>query len=50
MNLSFVILYVSDRDKVKAFYTETLGLPVAEEVSGPNFVTVRTTGGSLLAL
>ena len=50
MNLGFVILYVRDMGKAKAFYTETLGLPVVEAVSGPNFVTVRTTGGSLIAL
>jgi predicted enzyme related to lactoylglutathione lyase len=50
MNLGFVILYVRDMDKAKEFYTQTLGLPVVEEISGPNFVTVRPTGGSLLAL
>ena len=50
MNLGFVILYVHDMGKAKEFYTETLGLPVVEAVSGPHFVTVRTTGGSLIAL
>lgn len=50
MNLGFVILYVHDMDKAKEFYTQTLGLPVVEEVSGTNFVTVRPSSGSLLAL
>lgn len=50
MDLGFVILYVRDMEKVKAFYTETLGLTVVEEVSSPNFVTLRPAGGSLIAL
>ncbi len=50
MNLGFVILYVQDMDKVKAFYTDLLGLTVVEAVSGPNFVTLRADGGSFLAL
>jgi predicted enzyme related to lactoylglutathione lyase len=50
MNLGFVVLYVQDVKKVKAFYTDVLGLTVVEEVSSPTFVTLRTTGGSLLAL
>jgi predicted enzyme related to lactoylglutathione lyase len=50
MNLGFVILYVRDMDRAKAFYTEALGLTVLEAVSGPTFVTLRPAGGSLLAL
>lgn len=50
MNMGFVILYVRDMEKLKAFYTQVLGMPVVDAVSGPNFVTLRTTGGSLLAL
>ena len=50
MNLGFVILYVRDLNKAKAFYTETLGLTVVEEVSGPTFVTLRPANGSLLGL
>lgn len=46
MNLGFVILYVRDMDKAKAFYTEVLGLTVLEEVSSPTFVTLRSAGGS----
>lgn len=50
MNLGFVILYVRDMDKVKSFYTDILGLTVVDEISGPNFVTLRPAGGSLVAL
>jgi predicted enzyme related to lactoylglutathione lyase len=50
MNLGFVVLYVRDMEKVKAFYTEVLGLTVEEAVSSPTFVTLRSDGGSLLAL
>jgi predicted enzyme related to lactoylglutathione lyase len=50
MNLGFIVLYVQDMEKVKAFYTDVLGLAVLEEVSGPNFVALRPSGGSLVAL
>lgn len=50
MNLDFVILYVSDMDKVKAFYTDILGLSVVPAASGPNFVTLRSGGGAMLGL
>jgi predicted enzyme related to lactoylglutathione lyase len=50
MNLGFVVLYVRDMDKVRTFYTEVLGLTVVEAVSSPTFVTLRSDGGSLLAL
>lgn len=50
MNLGFVILYVSDVAASKAFYTDVLGLTEVAEVSGPNFVTLRGEGGSLLSL
>src|SRR3954469_10402593 len=50
MNLGFVVLYVQDMEKVKAFYTEVVGLAVVEAVSSPTFVTLRGAGGSLLAL
>lgn len=50
MNLGFVILYVRDMEKSKAFYTDLLGMTVVDEVSGPNFVALRPSGGSLLAL
>jgi predicted enzyme related to lactoylglutathione lyase len=50
MNLGFVVLYVRDLDKAKAFYTDVLGMTVVEAVSGPTFVTLRPAGGSLLGL
>ena len=50
MNLGFVILYVDDTEKSKAFYTNILGMAVVEEISGPNFVTLRPDGGSLIGL
>lgn len=50
MNLGFVILYVNDMVKSKAFYTDILGLTVVEAISSPTFVTLRSAGGSLLAL
>jgi len=50
MNLGFVVLYVREMDKAKAFYTEVLGLTVVEAVSSPTFVTLRPTSGSLVAL
>ena len=50
MKLDFVILYMRDMEQAKTFYTEALGLTVVEEVSGPNFVTLRADGGCLLAL
>jgi predicted enzyme related to lactoylglutathione lyase len=50
MNLGFVILYVDDVAKVKAFYTDLLDMSVVEEISGPHFVTLRPSSGSLVAL
>ena len=50
MNLGFVILYVDDMDKAKKFYTDTLDMAVVEAISSPTFVTLRPTGGSLVAL
>ena len=50
MNMGFVVLYVRDVDKMRAFYTDFLGLTYVEAVSGPHFVTLRPSGGSLLAL
>lgn len=50
MNLNYVILYVRDMDKLKAFYTQALGLSVVEAASGPTFVALRSTNGATLAL
>jgi catechol 2,3-dioxygenase-like lactoylglutathione lyase family enzyme len=50
MNMGIVILYVNDVQKAKKFYNEVIGLPVVEEQSGPEFVTLQPGNGSLLAL
>ena len=50
MNLNFVILYTRDMDKVKAFYTEALGLTVVEALSSPTFVTLSSVGGAMIGL
>ena len=50
MNLGFVILYVGNLDKAKAFYTEALGLSVVEASSGPTFVTLQPARGAMLGL
>jgi len=50
MNLGFIILYVRDMSKSKAFYTDVLGMSVVDAISGPNFVTLRPASGSLVAL
>jgi len=50
MNLNFIIVYVRDMNKAKAFYSETLGLPIVEAQSGPNFVALRPDGGAMIGL
>ncbi len=50
MNLGFVVVYVQDMAKARAFYIDVLGLTIVEAVSSPTFVTLRPAGGSLIAL
>lgn len=50
MKLGFIILYVEDMAKTRAFYADVLGLTVTPEYSGPVFVGFRTPDSSLLAL
>src|SRR5215510_7347637 len=50
MNMGIVILYVSDVAKSRKFYTDVIGLPVDEAQSGPEFVVLHPSEGSLLAL
>jgi lactoylglutathione lyase len=50
MNMGIVILYVNDVAKSRKFYSEVIGLPVDEAQSGPEFVMLRPSEGSLLAL
>lgn len=48
--LDIVNLFVRDMQGAKAFYTETLGLPVIEEMSDTNFVALRPAAGSPITL
>ncbi|HEV8190104.1 MAG TPA: VOC family protein [Ktedonobacterales bacterium] len=50
MNLGFVVVYVHDMERAKTFYTDVLGMDAVEAISSPTFVTLRPTGGSLVAL
>jgi predicted enzyme related to lactoylglutathione lyase len=50
MNLGFVVVYMRDMEKAQAFYTDVLGMMVMEAISSPTFVTLRPSGGSLVAL
>ena len=50
MNLGFVVVYVRDMEKAKAFYMDVLGMTVMEALSSASFVTLRPTSGSLVAL
>lgn len=50
MNLNFVILYVGDVAKAATFYKNALGMQVIEEMSGPNFVALRSEGGAMVGL
>jgi predicted enzyme related to lactoylglutathione lyase len=50
MNLNFMILYVRDVEKSKAFYTKVLGMEFMEALSSPTFVTVRPAGGAMIGL
>ncbi len=50
MNMGIVILYVKDLQKAKKFYTEVVGLPVDEARGDSQFIVLRPTEGSLLAL
>jgi len=50
MNLNFMIVYVQDIDKAKAFYTEKLGMIFVEALSGPTFVTLNPGSGAMIGL
>lgn len=50
MNLNYMILYVQDLAKEKAFYRDMLGLKVMEAVSSATFVTLSTDGESRIGL
>lgn len=48
--LDIVNLFVRDIQREKTFWTETLGLPLVEEMSSAGFVALRPAGGSLVTL
>ena len=50
LKLDIVNLFVRDFERAKRFYTETLGLPVIEELSGERFVALRPASGSSITL
>ena len=45
MNLNFIIVYVNDLEKSKAFYTEALGMTHMGAVSSTEFATMRPSEG-----
>lgn len=47
MYLDFVVLYVSDLEASRRYFTETLGLEDDPEQSGPNFHFLKSTGGGI---
>jgi catechol 2,3-dioxygenase-like lactoylglutathione lyase family enzyme len=49
MSLGLVSIYCQDLERARAFYTETLGLAIAEPFSGPDFIflVAGTTGVAL---
>jgi catechol 2,3-dioxygenase-like lactoylglutathione lyase family enzyme len=48
--LGIVILYARDLERARHFYTEVVGLPTIEPLSGPGFVAFATAHGSPLAV
>ena len=48
--LAITILRVQDIEKERRFYHETLGFPVDEAQSSPNFIMLKTAGPAWLAL
>jgi predicted enzyme related to lactoylglutathione lyase len=48
--LAITILRVQNIERERRFYHETLGFPVDEEQSSPNFVMLKTAGPAWLAL
>ncbi len=50
LKLDIINLFVRDMAGARRFYSETLGLPVIEEISGEGFVALRPASGSSIAL
>jgi catechol 2,3-dioxygenase-like lactoylglutathione lyase family enzyme len=47
MSLGLVSLYFQDLDRARAFYTETLGMAIAPEFTGPDFIFLALRGAAL---
>jgi predicted enzyme related to lactoylglutathione lyase len=51
MNLNFIVVYVDDLEKSKAFYTDALGMTYMGAVSSATFATLRPSeGGAMVGL
>ncbi len=48
MNLNYIIVYVNDLEKLKAFYTDALGMTNVGSVSASTFATMRPAGGGAM--
>ena len=48
--LGIVILHVRDFDKARAFYVDTLGLPVVPHLSDDHFVTVQPQNSTQIGI
>ena len=48
MNLNFIIVYVNDLEKSKAFYADALGMTYVGAVSSTEFATMRPSGGGAM--
>jgi predicted enzyme related to lactoylglutathione lyase len=48
MNLNFIIVYVEDFAKMKAFYENALGMTNVGAVSSDAFATMRPSGGGAM--
>jgi len=48
MNLNFIIVYVNDLEKSKAFYADALGMTYIGAESATEFATMRPSGGGAM--
>ncbi len=48
--LGMVILHVQDLQRARAFYTDTLGLPIVPEFSDDRFVVVQPAGDAQIGI
>ena len=50
MNLGIVVLYVQDLQKSKDFYVNGMDMTPVDAISGPTFLTLRPSAGSMISL